>query len=100
MRTDAQSAPTSMSAQSGRLRRKNKTLHIMLNNPLARNRTTMRSRFVFVVASRQALAADAAASAKISVHAGPNSQSGGCHHGLLRDWYHGPSSVVIAPIPP
>jgi hypothetical protein len=36
----------------------------------------------------------------MSVHAGPNSQSGGCHHGLLRDWYQGPSSVVIAPIPP
>ena len=60
----------------------------------------MARRLAFVGALRHAKAADAAVSAKIVVHAGPNSQSGGCHHGLSSDWYHGPMSVVIAPIPP
>ena len=69
----------------------------MFRKPLSANTPMIHSRVARLGAVFQLTIPDSAVSAKMRVHAGPNSQSGGCHDGLRRSQYQGPRSVIVAP---
>ena len=97
--TDNHSPKTSTSAQSGRRSLKKRPLQPMLKAPLRTKSATISERASSLGAAFHARTAAQTARAKISVHAGPNSHSRGCHDGFLSARYQGPISVSKPPIP-
>jgi len=98
--TEAQRNTTSNSAQSGRRKLKNKGDHRKWPTKFTAYKIMMAVRSASLCAPSHANIPAHAVSPRISVHAGPNNQSGGCHDGLARLRYHGPIVVNSPPAPP
>src|ERR1700744_2122985 len=90
---------TSIRAQSGRRKLKNRGLQSMCRTTLMPNSKRIRNSSPEEDPLVQAETPAHPASARITVHAGPKIESGGFQAGFCRSRYQGPTVVIQAPKP-